>query len=167
MRFNPPREWIQPKGMNTHFFGFVHFLKWIGYRENYLEIGTHKGEGISLVAASGFFENISTIDVWNHGRIDILEHFDNITYYIGSSDDCIDDFEDGSLDVVYIDGDHSYEQVSKDIQNYLPKLKDNGFMAGHDYHEDAWPEVVRAVKEQVGEPDEVFMDTTWVKRISK
>lgn len=167
MRFNPPHEWIQPEGMNTHFFGFVDFLKYIGYRENYLEIGTHKGEGILLVAASGFFKNISTIDVWNHGRIESLKNFDNITYYIGSSDDCLDDFEDGSLDVVYIDGDHSYEQVSKDIQNYLPKLKDKGFMAGHDYHVDTWPDVVRAVHEQLGKPDRVFNDTTWVKRISK
>lgn len=167
MRFNPPKDWVHPRGMNTHFFGFIDFLKYIGYRENYLEIGTFKGEAISMVAASGFFKNISTIDVWNHGRIDILEEFDNINYYIGSSDDCIDDFEDGSLDVVYIDGHHSYEQVTKDIQNYLPKLKNDGFMAGHDYHLGAWPEVVGAIHEQLGEPDKVFNDTTWVKRISK
>lgn len=37
------------------------------------------------------------------------------------------------LDFVYIDGDHSYSQVKRDITNYYPLVKNNGLIGGHDY----------------------------------
>ncbi len=36
------------------------------------------------------------------------------------------------LDFVYIDGDHSYEAVSKDITLYYPKVRKGGVIGGHD-----------------------------------
>lgn len=42
-------------------------------------------------------------------------------------------FADGSLDAVFIDGDHSYEAVEADINAWLPKVKSTGILAGHDY----------------------------------
>lgn len=42
-------------------------------------------------------------------------------------------FEDGSLDFVYIDADHSFEGVIQDITSWLPKMKPGGVLAGHDY----------------------------------
>ncbi len=38
-----------------------------------------------------------------------------------------------NLDFVYIDGNHKYEYVKQDIENYYPKLKIGGILAGHDY----------------------------------
>ncbi len=43
-----------------------------------------------------------------------------------------------SLDFVYIDGDHSYYGVKRDIAAYWPKLKWGGVMAFHDYENDAY-----------------------------
>lgn len=40
---------------------------------------------------------------------------------------------DNSLDFVYIDGAHDYENVKKDIENYYKKVKLGGFIAGHDF----------------------------------
>ncbi len=37
------------------------------------------------------------------------------------------------LDFVYIDGNHNYECVKEDIQNYYPLVKENGFFGGHDF----------------------------------
>lgn len=37
------------------------------------------------------------------------------------------------LDFVYIDGNHSYEFVLKDIENYVKPLKSDGIIGGHDY----------------------------------
>lgn len=37
------------------------------------------------------------------------------------------------LDFVYIDGDHTYEGVAKDLSLYWPKVKKNGILAGHDF----------------------------------
>ncbi len=36
------------------------------------------------------------------------------------------------LDMVYIDGNHSYEYVKKDIELYYSKLKKGGMIGGHD-----------------------------------
>lgn len=40
---------------------------------------------------------------------------------------------DNSLGLVYIDCDHSYEGVFKDLSVWIHKLVDGGIMAGHDY----------------------------------
>jgi len=45
-------------------------------------------------------------------------------------------FEDGSVDFVYIDGDHSYKGAARDILAWLPKLKADGWMGGHDYNQE-------------------------------
>jgi len=44
-------------------------------------------------------------------------------------------FEDESIDFVYLDGDHTYEAVSSDIAAWYPKVKKNGIISGHDYIE--------------------------------
>lgn len=41
--------------------------------------------------------------------------------------------DDGYFDLIFIDGDHIYEQVSNDIKNYLPKIKSGGIISGHDF----------------------------------
>lgn len=38
-----------------------------------------------------------------------------------------------SLDLVFIDADHSYEGVREDIEAWLPKVKTGGWIGGHDY----------------------------------
>jgi len=43
------------------------------------------------------------------------------------------EFEDESVDFVFIDSDHKYESVVKDIQSWLPKIKKGGMMSGHDF----------------------------------
>lgn len=43
-----------------------------------------------------------------------------------------------SLDFVFIDADHSTESVRQDLEWYLPKLKPNGWIIGHDIN---WPTV--------------------------
>lgn len=40
--------------------------------------------------------------------------------------------EDGSLDFVFVDGDHAQESVSADIKAWLPKIRQGGRLIGHD-----------------------------------
>lgn len=42
-------------------------------------------------------------------------------------------FEDGTLDFVHLDANHSYEAVSEDLAAWLPKLRPGGLMCGHDF----------------------------------
>lgn len=57
------------------------------------------------------------------------------------------------FDFVFIDGDHSYEVVSYDIEMYSQLVKPGGWVIGHDYYEDGvtHPGVKRAVDERVFE----------------
>ena len=43
-------------------------------------------------------------------------------------------FDDGFFDYVYIDGDHSAEEVRKDVFAWISKVKPGGMLAGHDWH---------------------------------
>ena len=50
-------------------------------------------------------------------------------------------------DMVFLDGDHSYEGVSLDIKLFRDRIKPGGILAGDDYSQDVFPGVVRAVRE--------------------
>ncbi len=43
------------------------------------------------------------------------------------------EFEDNSLDFVFLDADHSVAGVLADIAAWWPKVKPNGYLCGHDY----------------------------------
>ena len=47
--------------------------------------------------------------------------------------DAVKDFEDGSLDFVYIDGNHDFKNVANDIVEWQKKVRVGGIVAGHDY----------------------------------
>lgn len=84
------------------------------------------------------------------------------------SPDAASRFSNGSLDFVFIDGNHLYEHVCADIRAWWPKLRRGGLMTGHDYgvYRDAtglWG-VQRAVDEFVAAADrdlETGLDGTW------
>ena len=64
----------------------------------------------------------------------ILKPFeDKITWIKKMSGDALNDIKD-SLDFVYVDGNHDYEFVKNDIQNYYPYLKKGGVIGGHDFY---------------------------------
>lgn len=47
--------------------------------------------------------------------------------------DAVRDFDDESLDFVYIDANHDYEQAREDIEAWSKKVKRGGIVSGHDY----------------------------------
>jgi predicted O-methyltransferase YrrM len=69
-------------------------------------------------------------------------------------------FENNSVDCIFIDAGHSREAVKADIEAWLPKMKPNGIMAGHDYM--AWIGVNQAVQEKFGAPHKVENDCWFI-----
>lgn len=65
----------------------------------------------------------------------------------------------GSVDLVYLDADHSYEAVAADIRAWWPLLSHKGILAGHDY-DLTHPGVMQAVQELTAEYGaEVYLTT--------
>jgi len=56
----------------------------------------------------------------------------------GYSTDILQKFQDQYFDWVYIDGNHLYEYVKKDIELSLQKVKSGGYITGDDYGEGGW-----------------------------
>lgn len=71
-----------------------------------------------------------------------------------------DKIKDSIADLIFIDADHSYESVKKDIEKYSPKLKIGGLLTGHDID---YPGVNRAVTEVIKNFD-VGPNYVWIKR---
>jgi SAM-dependent methyltransferase len=67
-----------------------------------------------------------------------------------ASQDAVCQFDDASLDFVFIDASHEYEDVKEDIKAWIKKVKPGGILAGHDYYvntQDFFPGVKQAVDE--------------------
>jgi len=56
------------------------------------------------------------------------------------------EFENQSLDFVYIDAIHSFEECYQDLVAWIPKVKRGGLVAGHDYNLNPMSGVKRALR---------------------
>ena len=68
-----------------------------------------------------------------------------------TSEEAARQFQGESLDFVYIDANHSYEEGKKDIMMWWPKVKKGGIFSGHDYLDDQLPEGNFGIKRAVDE----------------
>ena len=64
-------------------------------------------------------------------------------------------YSDNTLDFVFIDASHEYENIKADIAAWYPKVKPGSFIGGHDYY---WPGVFKAVNEFVAAHN--YLNTT-------
>lgn len=69
-------------------------------------------------------------------------------------------FEDNSLDFVYIDAAHDYENVKADYNAWYPKLRVGGVMSGHDYGLNGDCEGVKQFIDELIENGQEFEFTT-------
>ena len=149
------------------------------------EIGTWKGCSASIMArrlqkvggqlfvidhwkgSNGFQKEASNRDVYSIFKSNMVAEnlWDIVHPLVMDSKTASKIFRDDILDFVYIDGDHSYEAVKLDISSWLPKLKVNGVMVGHDYYEpdhprrQGHPGVTQAVKELFSDDYSVMDDS--------
>lgn len=59
-----------------------------------------------------------------------------VKIYREYSFDAVKHFENNYFDLIYIDGDHSYEGCLRDITDWYPKVKKGRFLVGDDYRGD-------------------------------
>lgn len=87
----------------------------------------------------------------------------NVTIVRKHSIDASRDFEDGSLDFVYVDGDHRFDAVMMDIILWAPKVRKGGCIAGHDYYHFYQSGVIDAVRVYTWAHRIITWYVTWEK----
>lgn len=146
------------------------------------EIGVYLGESTVLFAKCGKFQTIYAIDIWKNGfdpasKIsegrdmalveadfdDKIKGYPSIKKMKMLSVEAASMIEDESLDLIYIDGSHLYEDVKADILAWTPKVKIGGIISGHDYtlSYKHGKQVTQAVNELLGTPEKCFPDFSW------
>lgn len=119
-----------------------------------VEIGVLKGDYSKIILERWSKGTLYLIDTWRHldSYIDMNSQDDKYHYdclietcknikpwqdraHIIRMDSVIsaDIFPDEYFDFIYIDADHSYEGVVRDIESWWPKIKKGGLFCGDDY----------------------------------
>lgn len=65
------------------------------------------------------------------------------------SADAVSQFEDESLDFVYIDGNHNFFHTAQDLELWTPKVRSGGIISGHDYSHRTKSETRSAIREVI------------------
>lgn len=114
------------------------------------EIGVYKGEYTKILTTSGAkiyaIDPYLAYDDYDEKKRDFQARQDylytktkrrlasyNCELIRKTSMDAIKDFENESLDFVYIDGHHGFKYVAEDIWEWSKKVKKGGIISGHDY----------------------------------
>lgn len=128
-------------------FGLVALLR----PRRFVELGSHYG--CSFFAANQAMQALNVkseaiaIDTWQgdpqagHYTETVFEDFTHLlrtryperSHYIRSRfEDAVGCFENGSIDLLHIDGLHTYDAVRTDFETWLPKMSDRGVVIMHD-----------------------------------
>ena len=89
---------------------------------------------------SGHSETIETNIGYSIGKTysTLWEFRESVNIFGGNSDRLVDHFPDDSIDFLFLDSDHRYSQVKKDLDLWYPKVR--GVMCGHDFNAPHWDE---------------------------
>jgi ubiquinone/menaquinone biosynthesis C-methylase UbiE len=162
------------------------YKKMVGNNNNgshFVEVGVWKGRSASFMAVEIINSNknikFDCVDTWEgsveHQNYDIIsekklfdvfsENIEPVSHIINpirmKSLEAVNLYDDESLDFVFIDASHEYEDVKNDILAWLPKVKEGGFIGGHDYSS-SWDGVVRAVDEIFNNSELVIDEYCWL-----
>jgi cephalosporin hydroxylase len=148
----------------------VDYITYDGHNQHWVEIGSYYGESATIFLGFPKIAKLDCVDI-SKKSIDFLEN--KLSPYIKSnrcllhhcsSESYSETLADNSIDVVYIDADHSYESVCKDLALYYPKVMIEGYLCGHDYSV-SWPGVIKAVDQFASSLNyhiKIFKDASWL-----
>ena len=112
----------------TSFFSFSQGVKDAKIPTQLHAIDTWQGDKHAGYYGDEIFAEVNTIKDRYYKSL-------NITLHRKTFDEALDLFKDHSIDVLHIDGLHTYEAVKHDFETWHEKVKPNGIILFHDTHE--------------------------------
>lgn len=82
-----------------------------------------------------------------------LKEYSNVRFILQSSVEASKIFPDSYFDFIYIDAEHTYKAVKEDIKAWLPKVRHNGIIAGHDFGMEGVKKAVIEMTERPNSPE--------------
>lgn len=170
-----PRLDFKHKQSNTTKGLYEMVCKYVNPIDTVVELGSFAGVSSELFALH--CSKLYCVDKWEpyweinqqeymnvaEQRFDSMtKNYTNVVKLKMDTIDAVKQFEDNSIDLIYIDSDHSSDRVKKELEAWLPKITPDGFISGHDIN---MPTVFNVVT-QYFNPTliEVFNDTSWITR---
>jgi hypothetical protein len=140
---------IYPSAWISH----IPFMEW--YMRNicpkvFVELGVHYGTSFltacEIVKSYNIQSKCVAVDTWkgdSHSGLYDEEVFSKFMrefvkyesfaeFKRKTFEEALHEFEDNSIDLLHIDGFHTYQAVKKDFSDYLPKMSNSGVIIMHD-----------------------------------
>lgn len=179
-------SWHDIQGMFTFGHCYDEQVRRVTEPATFVEVGCWKGKSTAYLAAaikrSGKPITLYAVDTWlgSWNRPSLLKEvrkhggdmfptwrenmrkagvLDVVTPIREPSLQAVNHFQDGTLDFVFLDGDHSFANVVEEIRQWSPKLKTDGVLAGDDFDQE---EVARAVEQELAGRFKV-LGKTWIR----
>lgn len=174
IKYDPEQNQIQGfmgnQGLQFLYFEVIRAMAYLDKPMRVLEVGVWKGRS-SHAILSAMLEGSKPIDSkyfaidnWSKESDEsnaiakqefqkVCKEFDDrigIEMYDHQSLKVLPNFPDDYFDFVFLDGDHSYENVIEELKAVYPKVKRGGYILGHDYRIAVADRVVKAVNEFFG-----------------
>lgn len=130
------------------------FLNQKGLTGEGVEVGTHRGEYAAKILKNWQGRRLYCVDPWcippgyepqvkylgagsrddhySEAKDRLKKYSNRVLMLREMSVAASEDFEDETLDFVYLDGDHAAEGIRSDLAAWWPKVKPGGILAGHD-----------------------------------
>ena len=141
--------------MHSAWIGHAPFLKFLIREQKpklFVELGVHNGfsyfVGCQSIKESGLNTQAFAVDHWigDHQAgffddsvfesvVDLNTKYSSFSKLLKMSfENALGNFGDSTIDLLHIDGFHSYESVKEDFNSWLPKMDKNGIVLLHDIH---------------------------------
>ena len=121
----------------------------------YVEIGVWRSRFSKCIHRWNIHNKLTLIDPWTNGLtdyndkmnetpqedfdklhqncVDLFKDDSRVTVLRDKAENVVDQFEDGSLDWLYLDGNHNRKHAELDLKLWYPKLKRGSVFSGHDF----------------------------------